>query len=138
MDHYIERLSQVRLFADCTPKELKDLARTLDEVHLPAGRRLTTEGETGREAFIIVSGEARVDRDGAEVARLGPGDYFGELSLLDAGPRNATVTAVDDMDVLVMGRRQFLTVLDDVPGLTRRLLFSTAKRLREASESELH
>jgi CRP/FNR family cyclic AMP-dependent transcriptional regulator len=72
-------------------------------------------------------------RDGEAIADLGPGDYFGELALLDAGPRTATVVATDAIDVLVIGRQQFNTVLDEVPGLARRLLTTTARRLREAS-----
>ena len=138
MNTYIERLQQVSLFAECSKKELENLAHVLDEVALPAERVMATQGQHGREAFIILSGTARVERDGVEVAQLGPGDYFGELSLLDAGPRNATVIANEPIDVLVMGRQQFNTVLDDVPGLARRLLITTARRLREVADNEVH
>ncbi len=133
MRQYIERLSQVPLFSECSPKELEHLSRILDEVNLPAGRVMAAQGEHGREMFIIVSGSASVVRDGEAIADLGPGDYFGELALLDAGPRTATVVATDAIDVLVIGRQQFNTVLDEVPGLARRLLTTTARRLREAS-----
>ena len=133
MRQYIERLSQVPLFSECSPKELEHLSRILDEVNLPAGRVMAAQGEHGREMFIIVSGSASVVRDGEAIADLGPGDYFGELALLDAGPRTATVVATDAIDVLVIGRQQFNTVLDEVPGLARRLLTTKARRLREAS-----
>lgn len=133
MRQYIERLSQVPLFSECSAKELEHLSRVLDEVNLPAGRVMAAQGEHGREMFIIVSGSASVVRDGEAIADLGPGDYFGELALLDAGPRTATVVATDAIDVLVIGRQQFNTVLDEVPGLARRLLTTTARRLREAS-----
>ncbi len=138
MRQYLERLSQVPLFAECSTKELEQLARILDEVNLPAGRVMATQGEHGREMFIIVSGTAAVVRDSEEIASLGPGDYFGELSLLDAGPRTASVIATEDIDVLVIGRQQFNTVLDDVPGLARRLLTTTARRLREVTSGRLH
>lgn len=138
MKQYIERLGSIRLFADCDEEELEHLAQVLDEVTVPAGRALTDQGTPGREACIIVSGTADVVRDGDVVSTLGPGDYFGELSLLDAGPRNASVIATSEMDLLVMNRRQFNTVLDSVPGLARRLLTSTARRLREATGDDLH
>lgn len=138
MKHYIERLGSIRLFAECDEDELEHLAQVLDEVSVPEGRALTDQGAPGREAFIIVSGTADVIRDGTVVSTLGAGDYFGELSLLDAGPRNASVVATSQMDLLVMNRRQFNTVLDSVPGLARRLLASTARRLREATADDLH
>lgn len=138
MDQYIERLSTVRLFADCDRRELKRLAHILDELEVAPDRELATQGAHGREAFIIVSGTADVVRDGEVVAHLGPGDYFGELALLDAGPRNASVVSTSPMDVLVMGRQQFNTLLDEVPGLTRRLLRSTAQRLREVSDNDAY
>ena len=92
------------------------------------------EGTTGREAFVILEGNATVERKGMKVVDLGPGQYFGELALLDHGPRTATVIATTPMRVLVLGQREFSGVLDDVPGLAHKLLASLATRIRLLDE----
>ena len=102
-----------------------------DELTVPTGHLLTDQGQTGREAFIIVDGSATVKRNGKKVATLGPGSVVGELSLLDHGPRTATVTADSDTTVLVIEQRHFLGVLESVPTLARKLLASLAGRVRE-------
>jgi CRP/FNR family cyclic AMP-dependent transcriptional regulator len=79
-----------------------------------------------------VSGKAAVTRNGKKVANLGPGDYFGELALLDRRPRSATVTSETDMDVLVLSQRQFNGLLQSVPTIGRKMLSAMAGRLREA------
>jgi CRP/FNR family cyclic AMP-dependent transcriptional regulator len=91
-----------------------------------------TEGETGHEFFAIISGTARVERHGRKIATLGPGDAFGELALLEKAPRNATVVAETDMELVVLGQREFAGIVDEVPGFARKLLAGMAKRLREA------
>ena len=101
---------------------------------MPAGRLLTEQGTIGREFFLIVEGQASVKRNNRKVATLGPGQYFGELALLDRRPRSASVTSDTDMTLLVLGQRQFNGVLDAVPALSRKLLAAMATRLREADE----
>lgn len=105
---------------------------------LKPGDEMTRQGSVGREAFVILSGVASVIKDGAEVARLGPGDHVGELSLLDGGPRSATVRAETDMDLLVLSKPAFNAVLDEVPTLAHKLLVSMAERLRESEQSLSH
>lgn len=107
------------------------MARASDELALPAGRHLCEQGSTGREAFILVGGSAEVRRNGRKVATLGPGDCVGELALLDHGPRTATVTATTDVDVLVLGAREFAGILDEVPPIAHKLLKALASRIRE-------
>lgn len=107
------------------------MAKASDEVHLPAGRHLCEQGTIGREAFVIVGGKAEVRRNGRKVATLGPGDCVGELALLDHGPRTATVTAVEDIDVLVLGAREFAGILDEVPPIAHKLLKALAARIRD-------
>lgn len=131
---YLDHLSQIRLFSSCNAKELAKIARASDELSLPAGKTLTTQGQTGREAFVIVDGGASVEVGGVEVAHLGPGDHVGELALLDGGPRTATVTATSDMTVLVISQRAFFGLLDEVPGLARKILSSLAGMVRELDE----
>jgi CRP/FNR family cyclic AMP-dependent transcriptional regulator len=128
---YLDHLHNVPLFTACSNKELQTIARATDEISLPAGHVLTDQGQTGREAFIIVSGSATVRRNGKKVATLGPGSVVGELSLLDHGPRTATVTTDTDTTVLVIDQRHFLAVLDDVPSLSHKLLAALAAKVRE-------
>lgn len=131
-DEKIEHLKQVRLFSQCTKKELDHIARISDETAASQGSILTEEGTRGLEFFLILEGEASVKKGDRKVATLGKGAYFGELSLLDQWPRSATVVAETDMELLVVHRRDFTALIHDVPGLAYKLLVSTAARLREA------
>jgi len=128
---YLEQLGSIRLFSGCNKSDLQRIAKSVDEISVDEGRVLTTEGDFGREAFVVVSGTARVNIDGTEVATLGPGQQFGELALLDGGPRTATVTALSPMELVVIDQRSFLSLLDEVPGLARRILASLASTIRE-------
>lgn len=134
MDAYLERLGALSMFAECSNKELRDVARIVDELNVEEGRVLMSQGDAGQEAFVIEEGTADVVRNGELLATVGPGQYVGELALIDAGPRSATVTATSPMRLLVIGTREFSTLLDEVPGLARRVLVSTARRLRAANE----
>lgn len=130
-DTYLEHLASVPLFAACSRKDLQRIARASDEVQVPAGRTLVKQGDVGRECFVLVDGSVKVERNGRKVATLGPGAYFGELSLLDKGPRTATATTEEDSTVLVLGPREFSAVLDEVPQLAHKLLAALAQRIRE-------
>ena len=131
-DSKLDQLSNVRLFSACNKKELGLIGRASDEVEVPAGRVLCEQGKPGFEFYLILDGEATVKRNGKKIASLHPGQYFGELALLDRGPRNATVEASKDSTLLVLGQREFSGLLDEVPGLAHKLLTSMAARLREA------
>ena len=127
-----EYLSGVPLFAGLSGGDLQQVAQAGDEIQADAGSELVTEGRVGREFFLILDGEATVRRGGKEVAKLGPGRYFGELSLLHRGPRSASVTADTDMTLFVLGQREFAGLVDSVRGLAPKLLIGLAQRLREA------
>jgi len=131
-DAFIDHLHQVPLFAACSRKDLQLVARRAEDIRVPAGKALVSEGETGHEFFVIISGNARVTRRGRKVTALGPGDAFGELALLEKAPRNATVVADTDMELAVLGQREFAGLIDEVPGFARKLLSAMAQRLREA------
>ena len=131
-DAFLDHLAQVPLFSALSRKELQLVARRAEDVKVDAGRILVSEGSTGSEFFVIIDGNASVSRHGRKVASLGPGDAFGELALLDKAPRNATVTAETPMELVVLGQREFGGVLDEVPGVARKLLTGMARRLREA------
>jgi len=133
-DTYLEHLATVPLFAACSKKDLQRIARASDEVEIPAGRTLMKQGEVGRECFILVEGKVKIERNGRKVASKGPGAYFGELSLLDKGPRTATVIAETPITVLVLGPREFSAVLDEVPQLSHKLLTALAQQVRSLDE----
>jgi CRP/FNR family cyclic AMP-dependent transcriptional regulator len=125
-------LSTIWLFSTSSARDLRTIQRALEDVNVPAGRVLCEEGTIGREFFLIVDGQAEVRRNGRKIATLEAGQYFGELALLDRRPRSATVIAATEMELLVLGQRQFNGILDAVPALSRKLLAAMATRLREA------
>jgi len=131
-----EHLLRIPLFAGCSTRDLDRLARATDEVTLSMGTALTRQGDIGREAFVLLSGTAEVQRDGATVAELGPGAVIGELALLDGGPRTATVVATTDVGVIVLNRPAFNAVLDEIPTLAHQLLVTLAHRLRAADADD--
>jgi CRP/FNR family cyclic AMP-dependent transcriptional regulator len=121
-------LRSIPLFASLSDRQLRQLDSICCEMHVPSGKRLMTQGEIGREAFIVVGGTADVEIDDQPVAIAERGEVLGEMSLLDDGPRSATVTAISDLDVLVVDRGQFAVLMNDgqiahgiAAGLSRRL-----------------
>ncbi|HPU40100.1 MAG TPA: cyclic nucleotide-binding domain-containing protein [Microthrixaceae bacterium] len=136
MAQITEHLLRIPLFAGCSTRDLDRLARATDEVTLSMGTALTRQGDIGREAFVLLSGTAEVQRDGATVAELGPGAVIGELALLDGGPRTATVVATTDVGVIVLNRPAFNAMLDEIPTLAHQLLVTLAHRLRAADADD--
>ena len=131
-DKKLDYLSQVKMFSSLNKKELRLVARAADVARVPAGTDIVKEGELGHDFYLIVSGAATVRRNGRKVGTLGPGSYFGEMALLDRGPRSATVTADEQSELVVLGQREFMGVLDEVPSVSYKLLVGMAQRLREA------
>ena len=121
------------LFSGCTRTELRKIQRLLEEVTVPAGTLLVQEGEPGYLFFVVVSGTASVVHGRRVTATLGPGDFFGELSLIDKAPRSASVTSTSDMTMLVIRQRDFQTILRSSPRITRKILASMSGRLRDAN-----
>jgi len=131
-DPRVDRLRSVPLFAGCSDKELVFIASRTDEVDVPAGRVLTEKGKSGGDFFIILEGKAEVDADGGKRA-LGPGDFFGEIALVDNGPRTATVRAATPMRCLVLGHEQFRDVLHQNGDIAVKVLRAVTQRLRAAT-----
>jgi CRP-like cAMP-binding protein len=127
----IDYLRSVKEFAGCTQGQLEEVAGLAERVTVGAGEALTREGRIGREFFFILSGNVAVTRNGRRVSTLGPGEFFGELAAVNPGPRNATVTALSEMEVLIIGPRE-LAAMGDIPGFRESLLKGMAQRLREA------
>ena len=131
-DAKLELLGNVRLFSPCNKRELARIAALVDEVEAPKGKVLVRQGDTGQECFVVVEGKAKATIRGKGTAVLGPGSFFGEMSLLDRGPRSATVTAETDMRLLVLGSREFSTLINEVPPVAVRIMRGLAERLRSA------
>lgn len=130
MDAKVELLRGVPLFAGLGDRELREIAQLVDEIDVPAGQVLTAQGTSGNEFFVIVTGTVGVDRDGARVRELGPGDFLGEISLVDGQPRTATVTAVTPARLLVLAHREFHSLMDRYPDIQRSILGALAVRVR--------
>lgn len=124
-------LSSVWLFERCTRKELDALQRVATALEVPTGKVLARQGETGREFFVIVSGRAEATRGNTPIGVLGPGSFFGEMSLLERKPRAATVTTLEPTTVLVMTAREFDEVVTTMPSVDRKMLIALSSRLRD-------
>jgi CRP-like cAMP-binding protein len=131
---YLKHLGSVPLFAALAQKDLQKLAKVSDEVTIEAGRVLVEQGTTGREAYVIVEGEAEVVRGETVVATLNAGEAFGELALLDGGPRTASVRAATNLTVLVLGQREFGGIIEEVPGIAHKIMANLASRIRELDD----
>lgn len=130
-----EQLGSIELFTELTAKELKAVSRLMTNVTIKAGRDLIKEGDAGREFLIILDGEATVRRSGRIVARVGAGDFLGELAIIAGVPRTATVTADTEMEISVLNRREFSSLLDEQPKLARKVLVGAVKRLHSLEPS---
>ena len=124
-------LATVPLFAGFSTKHLKRLAAEADELTFEPREPIVEEGLRGETLFVVLSGKARVTRNGRKVGEVLPGDFFGELSALDGGPRSATVSAETPMRVLRLFRHTLLELVRDEPGLIMKLLDGVVRRLRE-------
>ena len=125
----VELISRVPLFAGCSKRELGEIAALADELSLPAGRKLTSEGASGREFVVLVEGAAEVRRGGHPVNHLGPGDFLGEISLVTGQKRTATVTTTVPSRLLVVSAPDFRRLLRDLPTLQSKVLDTLAARL---------
>ncbi len=127
----LKHLRYSPLFSSCSSKDLERIAKAGDRVTFAKGVMMMKQGDSGREAFIILSGKATVKRSGKKVAALGTGTVVGELSLFDHGPRTATVICDTECQVLVISRGSFLRVIDKVPALSHKLFGALALRIRD-------
>lgn len=127
-------LSDVPLFAGCSKKELTTIAGGASELAIDEGQALTRQGAPSHEAFVIMDGTAVAERNGRTIGELGPGDTVGELGLLDRAERSATVVAASPLRVLVIGRREFSGLLQEVPGLSKKMLANLAGTVRALDE----
>jgi len=138
MDRRAQLLSGVALFDGIGPDGLAMVAERAIEVEFATGRTIVRQGEVGTGFFLITEGRTRVVRDGETIAELGPGDFFGELSLLDGEPRIATVVAEVPTTCLAIASWEFEALLESQPRLAIAILRGVARRLRAVSEEHRH
>jgi CRP/FNR family cyclic AMP-dependent transcriptional regulator len=128
----VELLQRVPLFADFERRDLQRLARSFKERTFAAGSTVSAEGKSGAGFFVIESGEATVTVHDAERAKLGPGDYFGEIALIDDGARSATVTADSELRCYGLTSWEFRPLVESNASIAWKLLETMAQRLRAA------
>ena len=128
-DAKIELLRHVSLFAGCSKRELGEIALITDEIDFKAGKTLITQGEAGRQFYVIIEGEVGVSRDGETLPRRGGSEFFGEISLVSGVPATATVTTTSPTRALVISQRNFKTLLERSPNIQMRILRAFSARL---------
>ena len=131
----VEQLSKVPLFSGCSRKDLQTIARVVRDIDHPAGTVIAREGDPGVGLFVITEGMTDVTIGGRRRARLGPGDFFGEISLLDGGPRTATVTSTSDVKLLGLTEWTFRGLMMEHPSIAVKTLQAMAGRLRNATKA---
>lgn len=130
-DDKADALGRAPLFQALTRAELVELAKLTEDVEVEEGKVLAREGDLGREFFVIVDGEVAVTKDGAEVRRLQPGDFFGEIALIWESPRRtATVSAATPLRFFVLTRQAFRSLIDHHPDIEAKVLEALEERVR--------
>jgi CRP/FNR family transcriptional regulator, cyclic AMP receptor protein len=132
-DTKVEALKSAPLFQDLSRKELVELARVSEDLEVSPGKVLCKDGEIGHEFFVLVEGEVEVTRNGKRVATRGGGEFFGEIALLEQIPRTATVTAKTPLRFFVLASKSFRRLVDENPGVERKVLRALARRVVELS-----
>jgi len=128
-DQKVAAIKRVPLFEKLSKQGLQEVASVADEIDLPEGKALTTEGERGREFFVLLDGGAEVRQQGKRIATLGKGDFLGEIALVTKLPRTATVTTTSPVRALVITERDFTALLKRSPAVGQGVLQALGERL---------
>ena len=134
-DEKLDHLKRVPLFANFGRHELERLGQLADEIEVGLDQVLTQQGHTGHEFFVVLDGRLTVLDGNRPVAQMGPGDFFGEIALLDGRPRTATVRADGITQLLVVGHREFHALMDEFPSVRTAVLEALAARLRRTEDA---
>jgi CRP/FNR family transcriptional regulator, cyclic AMP receptor protein len=137
-DEKLDLLHRIPLFSGFDRRRLERLGQLADEVDVPAEKVLMRQGENGTDMMVIVSGRVAVERDGERLNTLGAGDFFGEIALLDGGPRTATVTSEEPTRLLVLTHREFHALMDEFPEVAAQVLNALAHRIRRLEPDTAH
>ena len=136
MDDKFAMLMGVPLFVGLDDDELEAVGRLCSEVEVPAGQELMHEEGPGSEFFLILEGQIRIHRAGATLRTMGPGDFLGEIALIDHGKRTASGTCETDCRLLVLGRSDFHELLDQQPDIRVHVLEALARRVRQLTPED--
>jgi CRP-like cAMP-binding protein len=129
-DTKVDALGRTPLFRELSRNELGELAKASEDLEVEEGKVLTREGDLGREFFVIVEGDVSVTKEGTEIRRLGPGDFFGEIALVYESPRRtATVTAASPLRFFVLTRQSFRSLLEKQPEIEEKVMAALEERL---------
>jgi len=134
-DTKADALARCPFFEGLSRGELLELAKVTEDMEVEEGKVLTREGQSGSEFFVIIDGEVSVTKDGQQIRTLGPGDFFGEIALLEDTPRTATVVAKTPLRFFVLTRQSFRSMLAHQPELERKVLAALEERVRATSEN---
>ena len=137
-DHKLELLKRVPLLSGLGKRDIEEVGRLAEEIDLPAGHVLMREGASGNEFFVIIDGTVRIDRGGATIRSLGAGDFLGEIALVDDGPRTATATTESPAKLLVVGHREFHSLMNQFPAIQTCVLQALAQRVRHLEPETAH
>jgi CRP-like cAMP-binding protein len=137
-DEKLDLLHRIPLFNSFDNRRLERLGMLADEVDVPAGKVLMRQGEIGSDMMVIVNGSVSVERDGSRLNTLGPGDFFGEIALVDGGPRTATVTAEEPSRLLVITHRDFHSMMEEFPEVADQVMNALANRVRHLEPEAPH
>jgi CRP/FNR family transcriptional regulator, cyclic AMP receptor protein len=133
-----EVLRAAPLFEGMTDRSIGKIAELADEVDYPVAAELVREGDPGDSFIVIVDGTAEVTQGGVPIRMLGPGDFLGEISLIDGGNRTATVTATTPIHALRVDRAGFARLIDEFPVVRLEIVEALAERVRQREPSALH
>lgn len=129
-----EFIAKVPIFANCTPEEIAAIAAVAQEGFFTPWQIIVAQGTPGQAFYLILTGRVEILRDGVSLGAFGPGDFFGEMSLLDDAPRSATIRAIDHVSCLMLSSWDFKAVLEVYPSIAIKLLEVLSRRLRVADE----
>jgi CRP-like cAMP-binding protein len=137
-DEKLDLLRRIPLFAGFGRREIERLGMLADEVAVPDGTVLIRQGDLGRDMMVLIAGNVVIERDGEQVNRLGPGDFFGEIALVNEGPRTASVTTDGPARLLVVSHTDFHSMMEEFPGIAAQIMHTLANRIRSTEPNAAH
>jgi CRP-like cAMP-binding protein len=129
-----EFLGRVPIFSNCTTEEISAIASVAQQSYFQPGQIIVTQGTPGQAFYLIADGRVEILRDGVSLGAFGPGDFFGEMSLLDSAPRSATIRAIEPVSCLMLSSWDFKALLERHPSIAVKLLEVLSRRLRATDE----
>jgi len=139
-DTKVDHLRHIPLFKECNQHALEEIGRLADEIDVPDGYTLIREGTFGEQFIMIIEGHVRIERGGKTIRTMGPGEFLGEIALIDKGRTTATATTEGPATLFIVGHQAFHSLLDQSPSVRLDIMTALANRVRqlEPSDTPLH